>query len=159
MRLKRFLAILSQIRAKRLLVVESRMRAKLFLAVPLIFSTACRPPTPAEQMDSVISWLGTAGMAGDAWLRHTTPDKYTRQTLELSHDTLLQISDDLLKSPPPGVDTASLDSVLTRSRSRIAKMARLVEAKNLPAFLTQLDSLRADQRIVKQFSDSIESKQ
>jgi hypothetical protein len=146
-------------RLKRFLVVEIRMRAKLFLAVPLIFSTACKPPTPAEQMDSVISWLATAGMAGDAWLRHTTPDKYTRQTLELSHDTLLQISDDLLKSPPPGVDTASLDSVLTRSRGRIAQMARFVEAKNSPAFLSQLDSLRDDQKIAKRFSDSIKSKQ
>ncbi len=146
-------------RLKRFLVVETRMRAKLFFAVPLVFSTACKPPTPAEQMDSVISWLATAGMAGDAWLRHTTPDKYTRQTLELSHDTLLQISDDLLKSRPPGTDTASLDSVLTRSRGRIAQMARLVEAKNSPAFLSQLDSLRVDEKLVKQFSDSIKSKQ
>jgi hypothetical protein len=146
-------------RLKRFLVVEIRMRAKLFLALTLIPLAACKPPTPAEQMDSVISWLATAGMAGDAWLRHTTPDKYTRQTLELSHDTLLQISDDLLKSPPPGTDTASLDSVLTRSRGRIAQMARLVEAKNSPAFLSQLDSLRVDEKLVKQLSDSIESKQ
>ena len=146
-------------RQKRLLMVETRMRAKLFLAVPLIFSVACKPPTPTVQMDSVVSWLATAGMAGDAWLRHTTPDKYTRQTLELSHDTLLQISDGLLKSLPAGIDTASLDSVLTRSRGHIAQMARLVEAKNSPAFLSQLDSLRDDQRIVKQFSDSVESKQ
>jgi hypothetical protein len=135
------------------------MHLKRFLVVPLLFSTACKPPSPAEQMDSVISWVATAGMAGDAWLRHTTPDKYTRETLELSHDTLLQISDELLKSPPSGIDTASLDSLLTRSRSRIAQMARLVEAKNSPALLSQLDSLRADARIVKQFSDTIHSKQ
>ena len=135
------------------------MRLKRFLIVPLLFSTACKPPTPAQQMDSVVSWLATAGMAGDAWLRHTTPDKYTRQTLELSHDTLLQISDDLLKSPLPRIDTASLDSVLTRSRGRIARMAQFVEARNSPAFLSQLDSLRVDQRIVKQFSDTVHSRQ
>jgi hypothetical protein len=146
-------------RLKRFLVVENRMRVKLFIVVPLLFLAACRPPTPAEQMDSVISWLATAGMAGDAWLRHTTPDKYTRQTLELSHDTLLQISDDLLKSPPSGIDSALLDSVLTRSRGRIAQMARLVEAKNSRAFLIQLDSLRADEKALKEFSDGVESKQ
>lgn len=129
------------------------------LVVPLLVIAACKSPTPAEQMDSVISWLGTAGMVGDAWLRHTTPDKYTRQTLELSHDTLLQIADDLLKSPLSGIDTASLDSVLTRSRGRVAQMARLVEAKDAPGFSTQLDSLRADQKIVKRFSDGIESRQ
>jgi hypothetical protein len=38
-------------------------------------------------------------------------------------------------------------------------MARLVEAKNSPAFLSQLDSLRLDEKLVKQLSDSIESKQ
>jgi hypothetical protein len=135
------------------------MTLKRLLVAPLLVATACKPPTPAEQMDSVISWLGTAGMTGDAWLRHTTPDKYTRQTLELSHDTLLQIANDLLKSPPSGIDTASLDSVLTRSRGRVAQMARLVEAKDAPSFSRQLDSLRTDTQIVKQFSDRVESKQ
>ena len=96
-------------------------------------------------------------MAGDAWLRHTTPDRYTRETLELSHQTLERISEDLLKAPVPGVDTASLDSVLTLSRGRIAQMARLVEARNSPAFAAVLDSLSADQKIVKQLADSAES--
>ena len=135
------------------------MPVQRLLVVPLLAAAACKPPTPAEQMDSVISWLATAGTVGDAWLRHTTPDKYTRQTLELSHDTLLQIAYDLLKSPPSGIDTASLDSVLTRSRGHVEQMARLVEARDTPSFSTQLDSLRADEKIVKRFSDSIESRQ
>ena len=135
------------------------MPVQRLLVVPLLAAAACKPPTPAEQMDSVISWLATAGTVGDAWLRHTAPDKYTRQTLDLSHDTLLQIADDLLKSPPSGIDTASLDSVLTRSRGHVEQMARLVEARDAPSFSTQLDSLRADEKIVKRFSDSIESRQ
>lgn len=135
------------------------MTLKRLLVVPLLVAVACKPPTPTEQMDSVISWLGTAGMVGDAWLRHTTPDKYTRQTLELSHDTLLQIADDLLKSPPSGTDTALLHSVLTRSRGRVAQMARLVEAKDAPSFSRQLDSLRTDTQIVKQFSNTAKSMQ
>jgi hypothetical protein len=104
-----------------------------------------------------MSWLGTAGMAGDAWLRHTTPDRYTRETLELSHQTLAQISSDLLKAPVPGVDTASLGSALTRSRASIEQMARFVEARNSPAFAIALDSLRADQKIVKRFADTADS--
>lgn len=98
-------------------------------------------------------------MAGEAWLRHTTPDSYTRQTLELSHETLGQISNDLLESPPPETDTAALNSVLTRSRGRIARMARLITAKNAPDFARELDSLRADQKIMKQLTGGIESKQ
>ena len=98
-------------------------------------------------------------MVGDAWLRHTTPDKYSRQTLELSHETLLQISRDLLKSPPHSVDSAALDGVLTKSRGHVARMARLIAAKDAPDFARQPDSLRADQKVIKQLSDTIKSRQ
>jgi len=135
------------------------MRMKRLLIISVVAVTACKSPTPAEQMDSIQSWLATAEMVGEAWLRHTTPDKYSRQTLELSRETLLQISSDLLKSPPHSVDSASLDSILTRSRGNVAQMARLIQAKDAPDFGRQLDSLRADQKLVKQLSDSIESRQ
>jgi hypothetical protein len=96
-------------------------------------------------------------MVGEAWLRHATPDRYTRETLDLSADNLRQIAGDVLKSAPPGLDTASTRTVLERSRRRIVQMARFVEARNSPAFAGELDSLRADQKIVKQLSDSIDS--
>lgn len=94
-------------------------------------------------------------MVGDAWLRHGTPDKYSRQTLELSHQTLLRISDDLLKSPPRSVDSATLDGVLSGGRRHIGRMAQLIAAKNAPDFAHQLDSLRADEKFVKQLADRI----
>jgi hypothetical protein len=135
------------------------MRVKRLLVISVVILVACKPPTPAEQMDSIQSWLATAEMVGQGWLRHTTPDKYSRQTLELSHETLLQISSDVLKSPPHSVDSAALDSVLTKSRGDVAQMARLIQAKDAPDFARQLDALRADEKIVKQLSDSIESRQ
>ena len=135
------------------------MRMKRLLIISVVTLTACKSPTPAEQMDSFQSWLATAEMVGETWLRHTTPDKYSRQTLELSQETLLQISHDLLKSPPHSVDSAALDSALTDSRGRVARMARLIQAKDAPDFARELDSLRANQKVVKQLSDSIESQQ
>ena len=42
------------------------MRVKRLLVVPLLAAAACKPPTPTEQMDSVISWLATGGTAGKA---------------------------------------------------------------------------------------------
>jgi hypothetical protein len=135
------------------------MRVNWLLLLSLICAAACKPPNPADQVDSILSWIATAEMAGEAWLRHTTPDAYTRQTLQLSHETLQKISNDLLQSPPPETDTTALDSVLTRSRGRIERMAALITAKNAPDFARELDSLRADRKIVKQFSDGIESKQ
>ena len=133
------------------------MRVKRLLVISVAIVTACKSPTAAEQMDSIQSWLATAEMVGEAWLRHTTPDKYSRQTLELSHRTLLQISSALLKSPPHSLDSATLDSALTSSRGHVARMARLIQVKDAPDFALDLDSLRASQRVMKQLSDSIES--
>src|SRR5689334_25398726 len=73
------------------------MSAKRLAVLPLFLALACKSPSATEQMDSIISWLGTAGLTGEAWLRHTTPDKYTRQTLELTHDSLIDISSGLFK--------------------------------------------------------------
>ena len=135
------------------------MRAERLLVLSLILAVACKPPTPPEQLDSILSWVGTAGMVGDAWIRHTTPDKYSRQTLELSSATVGQLSKDLLKSPPARIDTAALDTALTKSRATITRMATLITAKNSPEFARQLDSLRADQKVLKRLSDTIEPKQ
>ncbi len=135
------------------------MRVKRLLVISVAMIAACRSPTPAEQMHSIQSWLATAEMVGHGWLRHSTPDKYSRRTLELSYQTLLQLSSDLLKSPPHSVDSASLDSVLTRSRGEVARLARLIQAKDAPDFGHLLDSLRVDQKLFKQISDSIESHQ
>ena len=133
------------------------MRAKRFVIVPLLLTFACKPPTPAEQMDSIVSWVGTADMAGNAWLRHTTPDKYTRQTLELANEKLQKIGGDLLHAAPATLDTAILGAALGRSHSHIARMARLVDEKNSPDFRKELDSLRLQQKVVRQIADRVES--
>lgn len=135
------------------------MRPKRLAVLLLFLTVACKSPSATEQMDSIISWLGTAGMAGEAWLRHTTPDKYTRQTLELSHETLIGISSELFESLPAGIDSAALDSALTRSNEHIGLMAKLVEQKNSPDFRSMLDSLYADEKVVKQIADSVEAKE
>jgi hypothetical protein len=131
-------------------VNQMRLKRPLVLAIALLGS--CKPPTSEQRMDSVKSWLATAEMVGESWLRHSTPDKYSRQTLQLSHEILSQISVDLLASLPPGVDSAMVDSVLVRSREHLVQMGRLIEAKNSPEFRQQLDSLRADERSVEQIS-------
>lgn len=131
------------------------MRLKRPLAIAIALLGACKPPTPEQQMDSIKSWLATSEMVAEGWLRHSAPDKYSRQTLELSHETLLKISTNLLASLPPAVDSVLLDSVLVRSRGHVGQMARLIEAKNSPDFRSQLDSLRADEKIVERISDGM----
>jgi hypothetical protein len=130
---------------------------KRFLVVPLLLAVGCKPPTPTEQMDSIVSWVSTAKMAGDAWLRHTTPDKYTRQTLELSDQMLLQTGSDLLKSRPPKIDSAAFDRALTSTRFNIAEMARFIEEKDAGKFQQPWDSVGIYLKVMKQFSDSADA--
>src|SRR5258706_14309308 len=110
------------------------MRLERLLVLPVLFCLACKPPTPAERMDSMLSWLATARMTGEAWLRHTTPDTYSRQTLELSGEKIGQVATDLLKSPPSGVDTAAPDALSRRSRGTAAVKAARHPPENAPAF-------------------------
>lgn len=134
------------------------MSTKRLAVLSLLVAVACKQPSATERMDSAISWIGTAGLTGEAWLRHTTPDKFTAQTLEQSHSSLLDISSGLFKALPAGIDSAALDSALTRSNEHIGLMAKLVEQKNSPDFRSMLDSLYADEKVVKQFADSVEAK-
>jgi hypothetical protein len=134
------------------------MSVKRLAVLSVLFVTACKTPSATERMDSVISWLGTAGMTGEAWLRHTTPDIYTRQTLDLSRQSLLTIGDELFRTLPAGIDSAAVDSALTRSTGHIGLMAKLVGEKNSPDFRSMLDSLYADEKVVKQLADSVEAK-
>ena len=135
------------------------MSTKRLAVLSIFLALACKSPSATEQMDSVISWVSTAGLTGEAWLRHTTPDKYTRQTLELTHDSLIDISSGLFKSIPAGIDSAAVDSALARSSGHIGLMAKAVEQKNSPDFCALLDSLHSDEKVVKQLADSIEAKE
>lgn len=119
-------------------------------------SAGCKSPTAAEQLDTILSWMSTADMAAQAWVNHTTPDKYTRQTLELSEQTIQQTADELLKSHPAGVDSAALDSLLTRSSGRIAQMARLIDVRSSPDLIRELDSLRMEKTAVKDLADKLD---
>jgi hypothetical protein len=131
------------------------MRLKRPLVVAIVLLGACKPPTPAKQMDSIKSWLATEEMVGEGWLRRSTPDKYSRETLELSRETLFQISNDLLAALPPQTDSAMLDSVLVSAHRHVDRMARLITARNSPDFRIQLDSLRADEKLVKALSEGM----
>jgi hypothetical protein len=129
------------------------------MRVKRLLAASCKPPSPTEQMDAILSWVGTTVLLGEAWLRHTTPDAYTRQTLTYSREQLSETGQGLLKSLPSGIDSAALDSAVTSSGTHIAQLARLVEAKNSPAFTQQLDSLRLVQQRLKQISSQLEASQ
>ncbi|MFL5502323.1 MAG: hypothetical protein ACJ79Q_13925 [Gemmatimonadaceae bacterium] len=133
------------------------MRTKGFFVLTVLLAIACKPPTPTEQMDTIISWVSTARMVGDAWLRHTTPDKYTSQTLQQADQMLLQTGSELLKSLPPAIDSAAFDRALTSTRFNISEMSRFVEAKDASRFRQPWDSVLIYMKVMKDYSDKVES--
>jgi hypothetical protein len=96
-------------------------------------------------------------MTAQAWLNHTTPEKYTRQTLELSGESIRKTAGELMKSPPASIDSASLDSVLTGGSDRIARIDTLVTNRDAPRVRLELDSLRIEEKTVRGITDRLKS--
>lgn len=105
----------------------------------------------------MVSWAGTADVASQAWLNHTTFDRYTEQTLELSAQMLSKQADQLSESTPrhsPGIDSA-----VAAARRSMLEIARLIRANDAPDAQVELDSLRAAKRQILAESDRLNSKQ
>ncbi len=126
----------------------------------------CKAPDPAKELDSTLSWVATADLAAQAWLNHTTPESYTRQTLELSRSTLDERLDPLLKAiadEPPSEKTAStfrnsapaISLLVRHASATIGRMALLVTARDAPSLQKELSSLRVDESSLKSISDSV----
>ena len=128
---------------------------KLIAAAIITLACACsKPPSEKEVVGEMVSWLGTADMATQAWLNQTTYDGYTRETLELSGQMLDEQKDQLARSAPR--HSPAVDSAVAEAERSIGIIAGLVAARNAPDVKSQLDSLRAAKKVVLQVSDSLE---
>ncbi|MBA3644877.1 MAG: hypothetical protein H0W63_01735 [Gemmatimonadaceae bacterium] len=128
--------------------------AAALVSVLVFFAGCTKPPSEKDVVDSMVSWIGTGDMATQAWLNHTTFDKYTREILELSSKRLGDQSDQLKEVAP--AHSASLDSAATSAKRAMTSIARLVAANDAPDVRAQLDSLRSAKKIVLAASDSLE---
>jgi hypothetical protein len=70
---------------------------------------------------------------------------------------LLQTGSELLKSPPPAIDSAAFDRALTSTRFNISEMSRFVEAKDASRFRQPWDSVLIYMKVMKDYSDKVES--
>lgn len=130
-----------------------RLRGVHLIATGALLLACAKSPSEKDVVDSMVSWIGTGDMAAQAWLNHSTLDRYTRETLELSAQTLDQQLDQLKESAPR--HSLQLDSAVANARHSMTQIAGLIAAKNAPAVQPQLDSLRAAKRIVLAISDSL----
>lgn len=118
-------------------------------------AAACsKTPSEKDVIDSMVSWIGTGDMASQAWLNHTTFDRYTRQTLEMSAKMLGDQSEQLKRSAP--FRSAGLDSAITSAQHAMLDIAGFIAANDAPDVQLKLESLRAEKKIVLAASDSLE---
>lgn len=128
-------------------------RAGRILALIVLLAGCSKPPSEKDILGSIISWIGTGDIAAQAWLNHTTFDRYTRETLELSSKKLDDQAEQLKDVAP--AHSASLDSAVSSARHSMTDIAHLVAANDAPDIAAKLDSLRAASRVVLAIADSI----
>lgn len=126
-------------------------------ALLLFFAGCSKPPSEKDVVDSMVSWIGTGDMAAQSWLNHTTFDRYTRETLELSSKMLDEQSRQLRDIAPS--HSPALDSAVTNARNAMSGIAGLIAANDAPDVPARLDSLRAAKKVVLAASDSLEKQQ
>ena len=131
--------------------MKSRDVARVIVIVVLFGCS--KPPSEKEVVDSMISWIGTGDVAAQAWLNHTTFDKYTRETLELASKMLDDQSEQLKEAAPS--HSPAIDSAAASAKRAMTSIANLVAANDAPDVPAQLDSLRAAKKIVLSSSDSL----
>jgi hypothetical protein len=68
---------------------------------------------------------------------------------------LLQTGSDLVKSPPPALDSAAFDRALAATRFNIREMARFVEERDAGRFRQPWDSLGIYLNLMSRFSDTL----
>src|SRR5215210_4566947 len=84
-----------------------RRLRQTFTTVTGLLSLGCgRPPDPAKTLEQVASYLGTATLAGDAWIAHRTPNPFTRNTLRKARMNIAEQQVVLFGEAVPAVDTA-----------------------------------------------------
>ncbi|MEH2463698.1 hypothetical protein [Nostoc sp.] len=122
------------------------------LIVTLLAS--CSGKTSAEDIDketqSVSSWVATANMVGDAWIRGTVPNKYAEQTLKRATEELrkekekidkIKLSKDVNKH-----DKSVLISEVFQLANKTQEMSKAVAQKNRSVVRQKLGELAAEKR-------------
>ncbi|MEH2143583.1 hypothetical protein [Nostoc sp.] len=127
------------------------------LIVTLLAS--CSDKTSAEDMDkerqSVSSWVATANMVCDAWIRGAVPNKYAEQTLKRATEELRKekekIDEIKLSKDVSEHDKSVLLAEVFQLGNKTEEMSRAVAQKNRSAVRQKLGELAAEKRSLNKF--------
>ncbi|MEH2252703.1 hypothetical protein [Nostoc sp.] len=120
----------------------------------VILLASCSGKTSAEDMEketqSVSSWVATANMVGDAWIRGAVPNKYAEQTLKKAQEELRKekekIDEIKLSKDVREHDKSILLTEVLQLANNTEEMSRAVAQKNRSAVRQKLGELAAEKR-------------
>ncbi|MHC5758640.1 hypothetical protein [Nostoc sp.] len=120
----------------------------------LALLASCSAKTSAEDMDketqNVSSWVATANMVGDAWIRDVVPNKYAEQTLKKAQQELQKekekIDEIKLSKDVSEDDKSILLAEVLKLGNKTEEISRAVAQKNRSAVRQKLIELAAEKR-------------
>ena len=133
----------------------------------LILLASCSGKNSAEDIDKEIqnisSWVATANMVGDAWVRDVVPNKYAEQTLKKSTEKLRKEKDKIDKIKLSKVvtehDKLLLLAEVIQLANKTEEMSRAVGQKNRLEVRQKLGELAAEERSLNKLKKSSRTNQ
>lgn len=120
----------------------------------LTLLASCSSKNSAEDMDketqSVSSWVATANMVGDAWIRGAVPNKYAEQTLERATEELQKEKNKIdkikLSKDVSEHNRSLLLAEVLQLANKIEEMSRAVAKKNNSEVQQKLGELAVEKQ-------------
>ena len=122
----------------------------------LTLLSSCSDKTSGEDMgketQNISSWVATANMVGDAWIRGAVPSNYTQQTLKRATEELQKETDKITKIKVSKYVTERDKSMLLAEVLQLAnkteQISSAVAQKNRSEVQQKLGELAAEKRVL-----------
>ncbi|WP_375506968.1 hypothetical protein [uncultured Nostoc sp.] len=133
----------------------------------LTLLASCSGKSSVEDMEketkNISSWVATANMVGDAWIRHVVPNKYAEQTLKKSTEELRKEKDKIdkikLSKDVTEHDKSLLLAEVIQITNKTEEMSRAVGEKNRLEVRQKLGELAAEERSLNKLKKSSKANQ
>lgn len=132
----------------------SKLASVINCLLILTLLASCSGKTSAEDMDketqSVFSWIATANMVGNAWIRDVVPNKYAEQTLKKAQEELRKEKDKIdeikLSKDVTEHDKSVLLAEILQLANKTEEMSKAVAQKNRSLVQQKLGELAAEKQ-------------
>jgi arginine/lysine/ornithine decarboxylase len=133
----------------------------------LTLLASCSGKSSVEDMDketqNISSWVATANMVGDAWIRNVVPNNYAEQTLKRATEELRKEKDKIdkikLSKDVTEHDKLLLLAEVLQLENKTEEVSRAVVQKNRSEVRQKLGELAAEERSLNKLKKSIRANQ